>query len=238
MRRASTSTSRPELMQVTHAQEIPNWDTQRIVGISLGPPRLDAPATSPTRSCWPARSPKRGSEDPSRRRRKKWPTTCASATAWSRSTRWTSWSTSLGPADQQGFYAAYSVDETWWKDPFIRVRRGGAAHDRAHPLRAERHARVPARADTTLQVMATLDKLTNGRMEIVVSTGNFGLMHQHGVDWADRKPMSRLDRGDARHADLHCRGRDHVRGRPLHPTTACTRLPSPSRSTSRSRWAP
>ena len=32
------------------------------------------------------------------------------------------------------------------------------------------------------QVMATLDELTNGRTEIVVSTGNFGLMHQHGVE--------------------------------------------------------
>jgi len=42
------------------------------------------------------------------------------------------------------------------------------------------------------QQIATLDELTGGRMEIVVSTGNFGLMHQHCVDWANRKPMSRL----------------------------------------------
>ena len=42
------------------------------------------------------------------------------------------------------------------------------------------------------QQIATLDELTDGRMEVVVSTGNFGLMHQHGVDWANRKPMSRL----------------------------------------------
>jgi 5,10-methylenetetrahydromethanopterin reductase len=29
-------------------------------------------------------------------------------------------------------------------------------------------------------------------MEAVVSTGNFGLMHQYHVDWAARKPLSRL----------------------------------------------
>ena len=43
-----------------------------------------------------------------------------------------------------------------------------------------------------VQQLATLDELTNGRMEAVVSTGNFGLMHQYHVDWAARKPLSRL----------------------------------------------
>ena len=43
-----------------------------------------------------------------------------------------------------------------------------------------------------VQQLATLDELTNGRMEAVVSTGNFGLMHQYGIDWAKRKPLSRL----------------------------------------------
>ena len=43
-----------------------------------------------------------------------------------------------------------------------------------------------------VQQLATLDELTNGRIEAVVSTGNFGLMQQYGVDWAARKPLSRL----------------------------------------------
>ena len=43
-----------------------------------------------------------------------------------------------------------------------------------------------------VQTLATLDELTDGRVEAVVSTGNFGLMHQYGVDWAARKPLSRL----------------------------------------------
>ena len=42
-----------------------------------------------------------------------------------------------------------------------------------------------------MQQLATLDELTDGRMEAVVSTGNFGLMHQYNVDWAARKPLSR-----------------------------------------------
>ena len=35
-----------------------------------------------------------------------------------------------------------------------------------------------------VQTLATLDELTNGRVEAVVSTGNFGLMHQYDIDWA------------------------------------------------------
>ncbi len=42
------------------------------------------------------------------------------------------------------------------------------------------------------QQMATLDELTGGRTEIVVSTGNFGLLAQYSIDWAGRKPLSRL----------------------------------------------
>ena len=40
--------------------------------------------------------------------------------------------------------------------------------------------------------MATLDELTGGRTEIVVSTGNFGLLSQYKIDWEGQKPLSRL----------------------------------------------
>ena len=43
-----------------------------------------------------------------------------------------------------------------------------------------------------VQQLATLDELTNGRVEAVVSTGNFGMMQQYHIDWASRKPLSRL----------------------------------------------
>ena len=42
------------------------------------------------------------------------------------------------------------------------------------------------------QQIATLDELTGGRMELIVSTGNFGLLSQYGIDWANQKPLSRL----------------------------------------------
>ena len=42
------------------------------------------------------------------------------------------------------------------------------------------------------QQIATLDELTGGRMELLVSTGNFGLLAQYGIDWAGQKPLSRL----------------------------------------------
>ena len=94
-------------------------------------------------------------------------------------------------ADELGFYAAYSVDETWWKDPFAVF---AAAADKTEQIRFGPNVTHVFLREPTLicQMMATLDELTGGRTEIVVSTGNFGLMHQHGVDWANRKPMSRL----------------------------------------------
>ena len=29
-------------------------------------------------------------------------------------------------------------------------------------------------------------------MELIVSTGNFGLLSQYGIDWENQKPLSRL----------------------------------------------
>ena len=95
-------------------------------------------------------------------------------------------------ADELGFYAAYSVDETWWKDPFVVFAAAAGATERIRfgPNVTHVFLREPTHI---CQAMASLDELTNGRTEIVVSTGNFGLLHQHGVeDWAERKPMSRL----------------------------------------------
>ncbi|HXF97007.1 MAG TPA: LLM class flavin-dependent oxidoreductase [Gaiellaceae bacterium] len=33
------------------------------------------------------------------------------------------------------------------------------------------------------QALATLDELTGGRVDGVISCGNFGLLAQYGVDW-------------------------------------------------------
>ena len=77
-------------------------------------------------------------------------------------------------ADELGFHAVYSVDETWHKD--------WACCSPPRPTRRERIRFGPnvthvfLREPTLIvQQLATLDELTNGRMEAVVSTGNFGL---------------------------------------------------------------
>jgi 5,10-methylenetetrahydromethanopterin reductase len=94
-------------------------------------------------------------------------------------------------ADELGFHAVYSVDETWHKDWAVLF---AAAADKTQRIRFGPNVTHVFLREPTLivQQLATLDELTNGRMEAVVSTGNFGLMHQYHVDWAARKPLSRL----------------------------------------------
>jgi 5,10-methylenetetrahydromethanopterin reductase len=94
-------------------------------------------------------------------------------------------------ADELGFHAVYSVDETWHKDWGVLF---AAAADKTQRIRFGPNVTHVFLREPTLivQQLATLDELTNGRMEAVVSTGNFGLMQQYNVDWAARKPLSRL----------------------------------------------
>jgi 5,10-methylenetetrahydromethanopterin reductase len=94
-------------------------------------------------------------------------------------------------ADELGFYAAYSVDETWWKDLWVLF---AAAADKTQRIRFGPNVTHVFLREPTLicQQLATLDELTDGRMEAVVSTGNFGLMQQYHLDWAAKKPLSRL----------------------------------------------
>ncbi len=94
-------------------------------------------------------------------------------------------------ADQLGFHAVYSVDETWHKDWAILF---AAAADKTERIRFGPNVTHVFLREPTLivQQLATLDELTNGRVEAVVSTGNFGLLHQYGIDWAKQKPLSRL----------------------------------------------
>ena len=94
-------------------------------------------------------------------------------------------------ADELGFYAAYSVDETWHKDLWVLF---AAAADKTERIRFGPNVTHVFLREPTLicQQVATLDELTGGRTELVVSTGNFGLLSQYGIDWARQKPLSRL----------------------------------------------
>jgi 5,10-methylenetetrahydromethanopterin reductase len=94
-------------------------------------------------------------------------------------------------ADELGYYAAYAADETWHKDLWILF---AAAASQTENIRMGPNVTHVFLREPTLicQAVATLDELTGGRAECIVSTGNFGLMQQHGVDWQHRKPLSRL----------------------------------------------
>jgi 5,10-methylenetetrahydromethanopterin reductase len=94
-------------------------------------------------------------------------------------------------ADELGFYACYSVDETWHKDLWVLF---AAAADKTERIRFGPNVTHVFLREPTLicQQVATLDELSGGRTELVVSTGNFGLLAQYGIDWANQKPLSRL----------------------------------------------
>jgi 5,10-methylenetetrahydromethanopterin reductase len=94
-------------------------------------------------------------------------------------------------ADELGYYACYSVDETWHKDMWLLF---AAAADKTHNIRFGPDVTHVFLREPTLicQQLATLDELSGGRAEAVVSTGNFSLMEQYHVDWAHRRPLSRL----------------------------------------------
>jgi 5,10-methylenetetrahydromethanopterin reductase len=94
-------------------------------------------------------------------------------------------------ADDLGYHACYAVDETWHKDLWVLF---AAAADKTERIRFGPNVTHVFLREPTLicQQLATLDELTGGRMECVVSTGNFGLMQQYHIDWERKKPLSRL----------------------------------------------
>ena len=94
-------------------------------------------------------------------------------------------------ADELGYHACYAVDETWHKDLWTLF---AAAADKTQRIRFGPNVTHVFLREPTLicQQLATLDEITGGRTEAVVSTGNFGLMAQYHLDWEHRKPLSRL----------------------------------------------
>jgi alkanesulfonate monooxygenase SsuD/methylene tetrahydromethanopterin reductase-like flavin-dependent oxidoreductase (luciferase family) len=94
-------------------------------------------------------------------------------------------------ADDLGFYACYSVDETWHKDMYVLF---AAAADKTKNIRfGPNLAPIGLREPTLIcQALATLDELTDGRVDCVYSIGNFGLLAQYGLDWTHMNSFSRV----------------------------------------------
>jgi 5,10-methylenetetrahydromethanopterin reductase len=94
-------------------------------------------------------------------------------------------------ADELGFHAVYSVDETWHKDMYILF---AAAADKTTNIRfGPNLAPIGLREPTLIcQALATLDELTGGRVDCVYSIGNFGLLAQYHMDWTKMNSFSRV----------------------------------------------
>jgi 5,10-methylenetetrahydromethanopterin reductase len=97
-------------------------------------------------------------------------------------------------ADELGFYAVYAADETWHKDLWLLF---AAAASQTSQIRMGPSLSGVVLRDPALiaQSAATLDELTGGRAEVVLGSGNFGLLAQHGIDWTKTKPLSRTVEG-------------------------------------------
>ncbi|MGY1691454.1 LLM class flavin-dependent oxidoreductase [Geodermatophilus sp. SYSU D01105] len=94
-------------------------------------------------------------------------------------------------ADELGFHAVYSADETWHKDLWLLF---AAAAARTSRIRMGPSVSPVTLREPTLiaQAAATLDELTGGRAEVVLSSGNFGLLAQYKMDWTKTRPLSRV----------------------------------------------
>jgi 5,10-methylenetetrahydromethanopterin reductase len=94
-------------------------------------------------------------------------------------------------ADELGFHAVYSADETWHKDLWLLFAAAAASTSRVRM--GPSVSPVTLREPTHIaQAAATLDELTGGRAEVVLSSGNFGLLAQYKMDWTKTKPLSRV----------------------------------------------
>lgn len=101
---------------------------------------------------------------------------------------------SIQLADELGYHAVYAADETWHKDLWLLF---AAAADKTTNIKMGPSVSGVVLREPSLiaQATATLDELTGGRAEVVLSSGNFGLLAQYGMDWSTQKPLSRVKEG-------------------------------------------
>ena len=116
-------------------------------------------------------------------------------------------------ADDLGFYACYSVDEIYHKDMWLLF---AAAADKTRNIRMGPNVTHVILRDPTLiaQRLATLDELTGGRAEAVVSFGNLVMLSR--TTWSGRATAPGPGQGGPVGAPDHARHRqDRPPGRVL-----------------------
>ncbi|MFI1831399.1 LLM class flavin-dependent oxidoreductase [Streptomyces sp. NPDC020412] len=93
-------------------------------------------------------------------------------------------------ADELGFHACYAADETWHKDLWV-LFAAAAARTRSIRLGPSVSPVLLREPTHIAQALATLDEVSGGRAEAVLSSGNTGLLEQYRIDPARAKPLSR-----------------------------------------------
>lgn len=93
--------------------------------------------------------------------------------------------------DELDFYAFYSADATYCKDVWSLL---AFAADKTKRIRLGPNATHVILRDPALvaQSLATLDELTGGRVEAVVSFGGPKLLRFHRVNWHGTRPVARV----------------------------------------------
>ncbi|MGI5171252.1 LLM class flavin-dependent oxidoreductase [Spirillospora sp. CA-253888] len=98
---------------------------------------------------------------------------------------------SIRLADELGYHAVYAADEPWHKDLWLLF--AAAAAQTSQIRMGPSVSAVTLREPTLIaQAAATLDELTGGRAEVVLGSGNFGVLAQYKIDWTKTKPLTRV----------------------------------------------
>ena len=94
-------------------------------------------------------------------------------------------------ADRLGYYACYSADEIYHKDPWQLFAAVAARTEqiRLGPCVSPIFMRDPT---YIAQLAATLDELSGGRAEVVFGIGNIAMLEQYGIEWRGTRPLARL----------------------------------------------
>jgi 5,10-methylenetetrahydromethanopterin reductase len=112
-------------------------------------------------------------------------------------------------AEDLGFHGSYLADDPSGRDPWLLL---AAAARETHSIRLGVSATHVFLRDPTLiaHALATLDELSAGRAEAVVSYGDPGILDAYHVEWRGTRPLARvrealevmralLDRGEVTH---------------------------------------
>jgi 5,10-methylenetetrahydromethanopterin reductase len=94
-------------------------------------------------------------------------------------------------ADRLGFHGAYLADDPTARDPWLICAAAAGETERIRLGFSATH--VYLREPTFIaQALATLDELSNGRAEAVVSYGDQSVLRLYGIDPKGKRPLARV----------------------------------------------